>query len=67
MRSNGATVNAQLSWVISKTGHADRIVVSDAGLPTAIEVERIDLAKKQLWNRTVVFDPACNPVTELIR
>ena len=44
MRSNGATLNAQLSRVISETGHTDWIVVTDAGLPTPRGVERIDLA-----------------------
>lgn len=44
MRSNGATLNAQLSRVISETGHTDLIVVTDAGLPTPRGVERIDLA-----------------------
>jgi D-ribose pyranase len=44
MRSNGATLNAQLSRVISETGHTDRIVVTDAGLPILTGVERIDLA-----------------------
>lgn len=44
MRSNGATLNAQLSRVISELGHTDLIVVTDAGLPTPRGVERIDLA-----------------------
>jgi D-ribose pyranase len=44
MRSNGATLNAQLSRVISETGHTDHIVITDAGLPIPTGVERIDLA-----------------------
>lgn len=44
MRSNGATLNAQLSRVISETGHTDRIIVTDAALPIPAGVERIDLA-----------------------
>jgi len=44
MRRNGATLNAQLSRVISEMGHTDLIVVTDAGLPTPRGVERIDLA-----------------------
>ena len=44
MRSNGATLNAQLSRVISETGHTEQIVVTDAGLPIPAGVERIDLA-----------------------
>lgn len=44
MRSNGATLNAQLSRIISETGHTDLIVVADAGLPIPVGVERVDLA-----------------------
>jgi D-ribose pyranase len=44
MRSNGATLNAQLSRVISECGHTDSIVVADAGLPVPRGTERIDLA-----------------------
>lgn len=44
MRSNGATLNAQLSRIISETGHTDLIVVTDAGLPIPNGVERVDLA-----------------------
>jgi D-ribose pyranase len=44
MRSNGGILNGQLSRIISETGHTDRIVVSDAGLPIPLGVERVDLA-----------------------
>ncbi len=44
MRSNGATLNAQLSRVISETGHTEQIVITDAGLPIPAGVERVDLA-----------------------
>lgn len=44
MRSNGATLNPQLSRVISETGHTDLIVITDAGLPIPPGIERIDLA-----------------------
>ncbi|KGJ81127.1 ribose pyranase [Cryobacterium roopkundense] len=44
MRRNGATLNGQLSRIISETGHTDLIVVSDAGLPIPKNVERVDLA-----------------------
>ncbi|MGH3424467.1 MAG: D-ribose pyranase [Nocardioidaceae bacterium] len=44
MRRNQATLNGQLSRVISETGHTDRIVVTDAGLPIPTGVERVDLA-----------------------
>lgn len=44
MRSNGGTLNAQLSRVISESGHTDSIVIADAGLPVPAGVERIDLA-----------------------
>lgn len=44
MRGNGATLNGQLSRIISETGHTDLIVVTDAGLPIPGGVERVDLA-----------------------
>lgn len=44
MRNNDATLNAQLSRVISELGHTDELVVTDAGLPTPHGVERVDLA-----------------------
>lgn len=37
-------LNEQLSAVIASTGHTDLIVVSDAGLPVPLEVEKVDLA-----------------------
>lgn len=47
MRSNDATLNAQLARVICEMGHTDLLVVTDAGLPIPPGVERIDLALKQ--------------------
>jgi len=47
MRSNGATLNAQLSRVISEMGHTDQIVITDAGLPLSPGVERVDLALRE--------------------
>lgn len=47
MRSNGGTLNGQLSRVISELGHTDRIVVTDAGLPIPPGVERVDLAVRE--------------------
>lgn len=44
MRSNAGVLNGQLSRVISETGHTDRLVISDAGLPIPLTVERVDLA-----------------------
>jgi len=44
MRSNGGILHGQLSRVISEMGHTDRLVVSDAGLPIPMPVERVDLA-----------------------
>lgn len=44
MRKNGATLNGQLSRIISETGHTDQLVVTDAGLPIPAQVERVDLA-----------------------
>ena len=46
MRRNHGTLNGQLARVISETGHTDQIVVTDAGLPIALTVERVDLAIK---------------------
>ena len=44
MRRNEGTLNGQLARVISETGHTDRLVVTDAGLPIPAGVERVDLA-----------------------
>ena len=44
MRKTATTINPALSRVISETGHTDRIVVTDAGLPIPSDAERIDLA-----------------------
>jgi D-ribose pyranase len=44
VRNNGATLNAQLSRIVSEMGHTDLVVVTDAGLPTPRGVERVDLA-----------------------
>lgn len=43
-KKNTATLNGQLSRVISETGHTDLVVVTDAGLPIPMGVERVDLA-----------------------
>ncbi len=42
----GGILNPQIANVFAQTGHMDTIVVSDAGLPMPIGVERIDLAWK---------------------
>lgn len=47
MRSNNATLNAQLARLISEMGHTDLLAVTDAGLPIPRGVERIDLALKE--------------------
>lgn len=47
MRRNGGTLNGQLARVISETGHTDRLVVTDAGLPIPPGVERVDLAVRE--------------------
>jgi D-ribose pyranase len=44
LRSNGASLNAQLTRVISEIGHTDLLVITDAGLPIPGQVERVDLA-----------------------
>lgn len=43
MKKHGI-LNEQLSAIIAATGHSDLIVVSDAGLPVPLEVEKVDLA-----------------------
>jgi D-ribose pyranase len=40
-------LNPQIANVLASTGHKDMIVVSDAGLPMPLGVERIDLAWKE--------------------
>ncbi|HZE33279.1 MAG TPA: D-ribose pyranase [Actinoallomurus sp.] len=47
MRRNRGTLNGQLARVISETGHTDRLVVTDAGLPIPAGVERVDLALRE--------------------
>lgn len=44
MRSNGGILHGQLSRVLSEMGHTDWLVISDAGLPVPLPVERVDLA-----------------------
>lgn len=43
---NGGILHPQIARVFAETGHLDTIVVSDAGLPVPVGVERIDLAWK---------------------
>lgn len=64
MRSNGATLNAQLSRVISETGHTDTVVVADAGLPIPAGVERIDLAYRP--GAPAFFDVLDTVLAELV-
>lgn len=40
----GTLINSDISYVISKLGHTDSIVVADSGLPIPDETQRIDLA-----------------------
>lgn len=42
----GGILNPQMAKLFADTGHKDMIVVSDAGLPMPLGVERIDLAWK---------------------
>lgn len=37
-------LNSEISYVISRLGHTQQIVIGDAGLPVPENVERIDLA-----------------------
>ncbi|CCF13548.1 D-ribose pyranase [Brevibacillus laterosporus GI-9] len=39
-------MNSEISTIISKLGHTDRIVICDAGLPIPDGVKRIDVALK---------------------
>jgi D-ribose pyranase len=43
----GGILNPNIARVFASTGHKDLIVVSDAGLPMPLNVERIDLAWKE--------------------
>lgn len=45
MLKNGI-LNPQIANVLASIGHMDMLVISDAGLPLPLEVERIDLAWK---------------------
>ncbi|MCC8366678.1 D-ribose pyranase [Xenorhabdus sp. PB61.4] len=43
----GVLLNSDISAVISRLGHTDQIVISDAGLPIPSSTQRIDLALTQ--------------------
>lgn len=40
----GTLLNSEISYLISRLGHTDAIVVGDAGLPIPDSTQRIDLA-----------------------
>jgi D-ribose pyranase len=40
-------INSEISYMISKLGHGDSIVIADSGLPVPNQVRRIDLAVKK--------------------
>lgn len=40
----GVLLHSEISYVISKLGHGDSIVIGDSGLPIADSCQRIDLA-----------------------
>lgn len=40
-------INSEISYLISKLGHGDSIVIADSGLPIPDHVRRIDLAIKK--------------------
>lgn len=40
----GLLINSEISYVISKLGHTDSLVIADSGLPVPHNVKRIDLA-----------------------
>ncbi|MCW2915103.1 MAG: D-ribose pyranase [Actinomycetia bacterium] len=63
MRRNLGTLNGQLARVISETGHTDRLIVTDAGLPIPPGVERVDLAiRKNLPRFLDVLDAVLDEV-----
>jgi len=43
MKKRGV-INSELSYLISKMGHTDKLVICDAGLPIPEDVRRIDLS-----------------------
>ncbi len=44
MKQSTAILHGQLSRVLAEMGHTDELLVTDAGLPIPIGVERVDLA-----------------------
>jgi D-ribose pyranase len=40
-------INSEISYIISKLGHGDCIVIADSGLPIPDHVRRVDLAIKK--------------------
>ena len=42
----GGILNPQMAQVLAELGHTDKLVISDAGLPIPLDMERIDLAWK---------------------
>jgi D-ribose pyranase len=40
-------INSEISYIISKLGHGDSIVIADSGLPIPDHVRRVDLAIKK--------------------
>jgi len=40
----GGILNGQLLQVLGETGHMDTLLVSDAGMPLPLDVERVDLS-----------------------
>ncbi|MFC3393804.1 D-ribose pyranase [Brenneria rubrifaciens] len=55
-----ALLNSEVSCVISRLGHTDRVVISDAGLPIPHTTPRIDLA---LTHNVPTFLQVVNAVT----
>ncbi len=44
MKQSSAILHGQLSRVLAEMGHTDELLVTDAGLPIPLGVERVDLA-----------------------
>lgn len=56
-------LNAQLSYLIARIGHTDRLVICDCGLPIPPEAEVVDLALT--WNIPTFVDTLRTVLEEL--
>ncbi|HNY90717.1 MAG TPA: D-ribose pyranase [bacterium] len=56
-------LNAQLSYLVARMGHTDRLVICDSGLPIPPEAEVVDLALT--WNIPAFLDTLRTVLGEL--